>query len=294
MFIIEIIVGLIVLGLVITLLETIFSTAKAVIPVLIIFVIMYNVFGFTNSIGIILLFAAIMSFYEWYSNNQKEIHESTLSSYLVANCLGQGYMDGDRWRRLLPQFVNLSYVTSFDNITTEFTNSVENQCLKDESLAWIEPALSYLMVNVMAEVSDLEQVLKQSLNSVTHSTPDNQLIYECMECTRQSRIINGKPLLDIIELQGNDNSTVERTGTYAFAYKINDEFIDKSITADNFESEEISEEDLLSDGEINFESSDSSIQLDASDEKELDSSNIAGDIEYEDDDNPYDIPEATF
>jgi hypothetical protein len=116
-----------------------------------------------------------------------------------------------------------------------------------------------------------------------------------MECTRQSRIINGKPLLDIIQLQGNDNSTVERTGIYAYAYKINDEFIDKSITADNFESEEISEEDLLADGEINFESSDSSIKLDASDEKELDSSNIAGDIEYDDeDDNPYDIPEATF
>lgn len=259
---IYIIIGLLILGVIGALLEWL-GEHKGLIIGIIIFAICCYFFGeivvkiiFTIiGIGIAGCFFAvpIKGVYECIQGFIKRRNEKELMIYLNENCIRCGYVDRTYWRELLPEYVSKSYETSFEEITNRFAWQVEEKYIRnDKEIEWLNPAMTYLINNVIADVVELEKVPSENLK-YTHITPNGKLIHDAMESLCSAKIVNGKPMVQKIVLE---DSAVRKSlklqdgkeipSYYKVAYKIMDSFAKKrkNNKNSNIESEEISLDDL--------------------------------------------------
>lgn len=181
-------------------------------------------------------------------------NEKALKRVLSKKCRALGYMKSEDWKKLLPEFAERHYLTSFDQITSMFAADVEQEFfVKSKDLSWIDPYTQYLKSNIMASIYQLEELPNDSLN-ITHKTPNGQLIYDALSTLQKVQTFKGAPLLEIVEsepdavrkmIPGYKNTSATIPEYYLKNFKLSDKYISaKAISTQNFESEEFSLDEL--------------------------------------------------
>lgn len=196
------------------------------------------------------------SFEQITSNFTKKIkqkNEDELNKYLINNCVRCGHVTEGSWKAMLPQFASKTYITSFKQITSNFAKKIEDKYIEgDEQLTWLNPAVHYLINNLIADITELERVPSEGLN-FTHVTPNGKLIFDAMENLRKVKVIEGKDMIqkillepDAVRQELNLAAGASIPEYYMIAYKINDYYANekKNNIEGNIESEEISLDDL--------------------------------------------------
>ena len=187
------------------------------------------------------------SFEQITSNFTKKIkqkNEDGVNTYLINNCVKCGHVTEDSWKAMLPQFASKSYITSFEQITSNFAKRMEDKYIEgDEKLTWLNPAVHYLRNNLIADITELERVPSEGLN-FTHVTPNGKLIFDAMENLCKVKVSDGKHMIqkillkpDAVRQELNLAADASIPEYYMIAYKIND-------IEGNIESEELSLDDL--------------------------------------------------
>ena len=181
-------------------------------------------------------------------------NEKALKRVLSKKCRALGYMTSEDWKKRLPKFAARHYLTSFDQITSTFAADVEKEFfVESKDLSWIDPYTQYLKSNVMASLYQLEELPNNKLN-VTHKTPNGQLIYNALSTLQKVQKFKGAPLLEIVESEPDavrkmipryKDTSKTIPEYYLKNFKLSDKYISaKAISTQNFESEEISLDEL--------------------------------------------------
>ena len=103
-------------------------------------------------------------------------NDTALMQELTKNCTWLGYMNEEKWVAKLPNFVGRCYSTSFKQITSNYAKQIEQQYILQND-DWFEPYKLYVLnhpggstvTKMMAEV-DCPQL------KMTHCTPNGDLI----------------------------------------------------------------------------------------------------------------------
>jgi hypothetical protein len=186
----------------------------------------------------------------WFANREKKKNELALKQYLQNNCKGCGYMDSERWKLLLPEFAGKNYISSFENVTSDFAKSIEIQYISKAKDEWMQPVIEYLTKNGMADIFELTQV-SNPLLKYTHYTSDALLIDRELEKLCKIARKDGKKMLDKIKLEREDVQKLypwlgkNISQVYLNAYKISENFLTAEIMKNgNLIIRELSADDL--------------------------------------------------
>ena len=103
-------------------------------------------------------------------------NDNALLEELNKNCYWLGCMNADDWRKKLPNFVNRSYTSSFDTITQNFAEQIEQQYILQNN-DWFEPYKRYILEHVGgATVTKMLNEVDCPQLKMTHCTPDGDLV----------------------------------------------------------------------------------------------------------------------
>lgn len=112
------------------------------------------------------------------TQKSKEIHDNdaALNYELQKNCRQLGYMTEKMWKDKLPNYVNKSYSTSFEDITGKFAQQIEQQSIRQNS-DWFQPFINYLVDHPQgATVIKMLQEVNCLQLKYTHRTPNNIML----------------------------------------------------------------------------------------------------------------------
>lgn len=111
---------------------------------------------------------------------QKEqlIHhnDAALIEELNKNCYWLGCMDPEKWKKKLPNYANKQYTTSFETITMNFAKQIEQQHIIQNG-DWFEPYKQYVVQHPGGStVTKMLNEVNCPQLKMTHVTPDGDLI----------------------------------------------------------------------------------------------------------------------
>lgn len=167
-------------------------------------------------------------------------NEKKLINYLRDNCVYLGQISDQDYDSLTPGFREKTYKTSFREIVSTFVSENERLFISN-NVHVIDPAIEYIRSHIMADMQELMALNYPGL-SFTHSTANVEIIANGLK-TKCGQNLE----FSIIKLQeDNVKQELARKGIiysdyYLNAYKLNGSEL---LSSDNFESEELSIEDL--------------------------------------------------
>lgn len=102
-------------------------------------------------------------------------NEFALREELDKNCRELGCMNAEEWERKLPNYKNKLYQSSFDSITKNFAQQMEQQeILQNDD--WFQPFFQYILNKNQATPTKLLSEVSCPQLNITHITPDLQLL----------------------------------------------------------------------------------------------------------------------
>lgn len=117
--------------------------------------------GFNPTIIIILIYFVLIFLI-------KKHNEKKLNNYLINNCLKLSFMSAKDWNVKLPIYSKKIYVSSFYEITNNFTNQTQQKyIIGDKEFNWATPVLSELNEN--SGIRSLNQLTDAVLNAKTYT-----------------------------------------------------------------------------------------------------------------------------
>lgn len=112
---------------------------------------------------------------------QKHDNDKALLDELNRKCFHLGCMDEEKWKRALPNYVNRSYTTSFEEITKNFAEQIERNHIVNND-KWFDIYVKYILKHpggsTIAKM--IEEVDCIDLK-MTHITPDKELLERRMQ-----------------------------------------------------------------------------------------------------------------
>ena len=170
----------------------------------------------------------------------KKVNEKKLLEFLKLNCTQLGFVSSSDYDKLAPNFKDKSYKTSYFQIVSSFVKQNEIQYI-DNNGHLIDPAVKYINKKVMADLLEL-MVLNYPGLAYTHCTPNEEIIVNrlAQKCGKDKKITNIKLQEDKVK-EELARKKVPYSDYYLNAYKVNGSEL---LSSDNFESEEISLDDL--------------------------------------------------
>ncbi len=102
-------------------------------------------------------------------------NDHALLEELNRNCFWLGYMNAEKWKKKLPNFVDRVYSSSFEEITLNFARQIEQQHIVQNN-DWFEPYKLYILNNNAGTVSKMLNEVDCPQLKMTHCTPDRDLI----------------------------------------------------------------------------------------------------------------------
>ena len=203
----EIIIGLVVIFVVISIIQSVFSwlvdlvggTINFVIiaAIIAVFAIAYFAFSWVGvfcviaiallGFGILMVSAMLDEHDKRAKEVAKEQHEmqsekiihsndSALMKELETGCMYLGYMDEKKWGEKLPNFRNRQYSTSFQEITSNFAKQVEFQYIWQDN-AWFEAYKRYVLEHPAGStVTKMLAEVDCPALKMTHTVEDGDLI----------------------------------------------------------------------------------------------------------------------
>lgn len=112
------------------------------------------------------------------TQNEKLTHDNDKALYeeLNKNCYWLGHMNQDSWKRKLPNYVGKKYTSSFESITQNFAKQIEQQYILQNN-DWFEPYKLYVLNHPGgATVTKMLNEVNCPQLKMTHCTPDGDLI----------------------------------------------------------------------------------------------------------------------
>lgn len=220
----------------------------------VLFLLAWRFLGLVGAVILALAVALLIKVGTKYMEWRRAKNETALNKYLEKNCRSMGYMTSKDWNNQLPKFSSRSYTTSFEHITDSFARKVENEFFVTSSdLSWVDPYIHYLITNIMAPVYELEKIPNPALQ-VTHVTPDAKLIYTALSGLSKYKLIDGIRVLETVQLDNDavrpflsnvDGNNIPEY--YLTSFKLSESIMQAhNLSSDNFESEELSLDDLES------------------------------------------------
>lgn len=233
------IIGFIILIIVISMAKD-FVKEHRFITLMIVAVILAFIFGgFAGGFGVLCLIGIGV----WIDNLFKASNEKKLNEYLRANCLKCGYVSPNMYSRIAPNFDTKRYKTTFSSIVSVFLAENENKYIIHNE-KWIQPAEDYIRKHIMADMNELMSIYYPGL-MYSHCTSNIELIANAMDSRCQKDARKSEFLKIMLQEDAVRKELAMKkipfNKYYLYAYKLNQPEI---AVSDNFESEEISIDDL--------------------------------------------------
>lgn len=208
-------------------------------PILLLVLGIILLFIFTGPVGGI--FAILLIALIFFIREQcKKANERNLLKFLRQNCTQLGFVSSNDYDKIAPNFKDKSYKTSYFQIVSSFVKQNEIQYI-DNNGHLIDPAVKYINKKVMADLLELMSLSYPGL-AYTHCTCNEEIIVNRLakKCGTNEKFTNIKLQEDKVkeELAGRN---IPYSEYYLNAYKVNGSEL---LSSDNFESEEISLDDL--------------------------------------------------
>ena len=109
-------------------------------------------------------------------NREKHNNEAALLKELETNCRWLGYMDDEKWKQKLPNYIQKSYETDFFQIVRNFARQMEEQNITNNN-DWFMPYMQYIAEKgISGTVTKLINEVNCPQLRITHSTPDETLL----------------------------------------------------------------------------------------------------------------------
>ena len=208
-------------------------------PILLLILGIILLFVFTGPVGGIFAILLI-AFICFISEQCKKANERKLKQFLQQNCTQLGFISSDDYDKLAPKFKDKSYKTSYFQIVSSFITQNEIQYI-DNNGYLIDPAVKYINKKIMADLLELMSLNYPGL-TYTHCTRNEEIIVNRLskKCGTDEKFTNIKLQKDIVKEELAEKG-IPYSDYYLNAYKVNGSEL---LSSDNFESEEISLDDL--------------------------------------------------
>ena len=123
-------------------------------------------------------------------------NEMALREELEKNCRWLGYMNQEKWKDKLSNYVNKSYETDFESITNNFAKQMEEQNIIQNG-DWFKPFLQHIVDTEAGNTAiQLLNVVNCPQLNITHITPDIELLESELEKKTQRISDDVPPLLN--------------------------------------------------------------------------------------------------
>ena len=220
-WIIVLVVGAIVIGLLKYLLEE----HGVAVGLIIVLIIVFSLFGWIGVlaaiaiaavvVGIVCLVQFIGKTVEEHDKQKKETakinfatqikkeafeNETALLEELNLNCRWLGYMNDEMWQRKFPNYMDKKYATDFKEITANFAKQTEQQYITQNN-EWFQPFLRYIIEHPQGSTPTkmINEVNCPQFNA-THFTPNIVLLKKKLKEGTQRVSKDVPPLFEEIPL----------------------------------------------------------------------------------------------
>ena len=129
-------------------------------------------------------------------NKQAAINDESLKNELMNNCQQLGEMDKQKWREKLPNYVDLNYSSSFDEIVNNFARQIEQQKILS-NIEWFEVFKEYIAKHPNGvTITKMLNEVSCPVFQYTHTKKNGDLLYTLVERGTEKRGIDIPPLFN--------------------------------------------------------------------------------------------------